>query len=73
MGCVAFLSLPGGSEWLCLLMGLAIVVGLIVLLVRVGKKAASSPPPYVPKTCNACGRGNLADARFCAYCGRAIP
>ncbi len=76
MECIMGLSLPGGSEWLCLLTGLVLMVGFVLLVVLVVvylTKGRTSSPPHVPKTCNSCGRGNLADARFCSYCGQAIP
>jgi hypothetical protein len=67
----AFYAVPGGTEWLCLLIGLALLVGFVLFILYVSKRAAN-PPPYVPRVCGQCQRGNLADARFCAYCGHEL-
>ena len=71
MATIAFVSLPGGSEWLCLLFGLVLMVGFIFLVLYLAKRA-TAPPPYVPRICQQCHRGNLADALFCSYCGQRL-
>jgi hypothetical protein len=71
MSPLAFLSLPGGAEWLCILVFLGLIVGTVVLAVYLVKGRAA-PPAFMPRICHVCGRGNLADARFCSYCGREL-
>ncbi len=68
---MAFLSLPGGTEWLCMGMFLLLITGFVFFLVYVIKKA-TYPPPHAPRICQLCHRGNLADANFCSYCGRQL-
>jgi len=68
---MAYLSLPGGTEWLCTGAFLALIVGFVFVLVYVIKKATYLPP-HAPRICQLCHRGNLADARFCSYCGREL-
>lgn len=64
------LGMPGGMEWLCLLVGAAVVVAIVVAAVTLGRR----PPTQgiTGKLCSACGKYNVPDGRFCSYCGKEL-
>lgn len=66
-----FIGLPGGAEWV-LCMGMAAVPLFLIFLMVFIARRPHGPTAHAPARCPSCGRGNLADARFCAYCGRTL-